>query len=125
MDYLLFVDEELLTEKVAGMRASWNASAPPGRGPSRPIAARTGYDDAHDAYPCSYMIYSAAFDGLPTVVRDAIYRCLWQVLSGQDAAPRYARLSGEDRRAIIEILRETKQDLPHDILRPAGPSPAK
>ena len=74
-------------------------------------------------HPCSYMIYSAAFDGLPTVVRDAIYRRLWHVLSGQDDAPRYARLSGEDRRAIIEILRDTKPNLP-DFFRPAGSNPA-
>jgi hypothetical protein len=65
-------------------------------------------------YPCSYMIYSAAFDGLPTVVREAIYRRLWHVLSGRDRSPRYASLSVEDRRAIIEILRETKPDLPDD-----------
>ena len=63
-------------------------------------------------HPCSYMIYSAAFDGLPTVVKAAIYRRLWRILSGQERAARYARLSGADRRAIIEILRDTKKDLP-------------
>lgn len=57
-------------------------------------------------YPCSYMIYSPAFDGLPEEAKDAIYRRMWQVLS---ESPRF---SGEDRRAIVGILRDTKKDLP-------------
>ena len=40
-----------------------------------------------------------------------VLNVLWLVLSGKDAAPRYARLSPEDRRAVIEILRETLPDL--------------
>ena len=58
------------------------------------------------------MIYSAAFDALPPQARDAVYRRMWQVLSGRDAAPKYARLSQADRRAVVEILRDTKTDLP-------------
>lgn len=34
------------------------------------------------------------------------------VLSGKDSDARYARLSGDNRRAVVEILRETKSDLP-------------
>jgi hypothetical protein len=37
---------------------------------------------------------------------------MWDVLSGKDADPIYRRLSFDDRRAIVEILRTTKQDLP-------------
>ena len=58
------------------------------------------------------MIYSDAFDGLPAVAREAIYRRLYVVLAGQDPAPRYARQTPADRRAIMEILRETKAGLP-------------
>jgi hypothetical protein len=63
-------------------------------------------------YPCSYMIYSDAFDELPTPARDAIYRRMYAVLSGEERAPRYSRLSASDRRAIIDILRDTKRGLP-------------
>jgi hypothetical protein len=70
-------------------------------------------------YPCSYMIYSAAFDGLPVEARKAVYRRLWEVLSGQEQSAKYARLSLADRRAIVEILRETKKDLP-DYFHPIG-----
>jgi hypothetical protein len=63
-------------------------------------------------YPCSYMIYSAAFDGLPVEARNVIYKRMWDVLSGRVREARYARLSQSDRQAVIEILRETKKDLP-------------
>ena len=36
----------------------------------------------------------------------------WKVLAGKDAIRKYARLSAADRRAIVEILRDTKTDLP-------------
>ena len=45
------------------------------------------------------------------MARDA-YRRLWEVLSGQERSERYARLTEDDRQAILEILRETKRDLP-------------
>ena len=63
-------------------------------------------------YPCSYMIYSDAFDALPAAAKTAVYSRLWEVLSGRETDPRYARLTLDDRRAIVEILRETKTDLP-------------
>jgi len=72
-------------------------------------------------YPCSYLIYSPAFDALPPLAKAPIYRRMWEVLSGQEQDPRYrAALSLADRRAIVEILRDTKKDLPpyfHDVTR--------
>jgi hypothetical protein len=64
-------------------------------------------------YPCSYLIYSPAFDALPRGIKDPIYRRLWEVLSGQERGERYrSRLSLADRRSVLEILRDTKKDLP-------------
>jgi hypothetical protein len=63
-------------------------------------------------YPCSYMIYTPAFDGLPAAAKAAVYRRLWQVLSGEAKDKKYASLSPADRQAIVEILRDTKKDLP-------------
>ena len=64
-------------------------------------------------YPCSYLIYSPAFDALPPAAKEPIYRRLWAVLSGQEQDPRYrSALSRADRQAIVEILRDTKKDLP-------------
>ena len=58
------------------------------------------------------MIYSPAFDALPPIAKDAVYRRMWEILSGRQSGGKYARLSASDRRAILEILRDTKKDLP-------------
>jgi hypothetical protein len=63
-------------------------------------------------YPCSYMVYSPGFDGLPANLKDATYRRMWQILSGSDPAVKSARMTAADRRAVVEILRQTKKDLP-------------
>src|SRR5260370_861991 len=57
-------------------------------------------------YPCSYLIYSDAFDALPAAAKDPIYRRMWEVLSGDDRGARYrSALSLADRQAIVDILR--------------------
>ena len=62
-------------------------------------------------YPCSYMIYSEAFDALPETARTAVYRRLLHVLTGKDTSSKYTKLTESDRQAILEIIRETKKDL--------------
>jgi len=63
-------------------------------------------------YPCSYMIDSAAFAALPPEARLAVYARLREVLSGAEGSPRYADLAPATRQAIVEILRDTRDDLP-------------
>jgi hypothetical protein len=63
-------------------------------------------------YPCSYMIYTPAFDAIPAAAKAAVYERMWEVLSGRETRPRYAGLTLENRQAIVEILRDTKKDLP-------------
>ena len=48
---------------------------------------------------------------LPTA-KDAVYQRMWEVLNGRATDARYSALSADDRTAIIEILRDTKKDLP-------------
>ena len=113
VDYMLFVDEASLPARVDG--SSGFAERFSARGP-RDSRNRSLYQlDLTTRllrYPCSYMIYSDAFDGLPAGASDAVYRRMYAVLSGADQTPRYSHLSPSDRRAIIDILRETKRDLP-------------
>ena len=61
-------------------------------------------------YPCSYLIYSPAFDALPGESKAAIYARLSAVLTGKLDDDRYRRLSAADRQAILEILHDTKPD---------------
>jgi hypothetical protein len=63
-------------------------------------------------YPCSYLIYSEAFDALPQPALDWLHRKLWLVLTGQAQDKAFAGISLADRKAVLEILRSTKKSLP-------------
>lgn len=113
VDYMLFVHEAPLTgpvKGVSGFSESFAARGPrDGQGRSlRDLDLRRRLF----RYPCSYMIYTPAFDGMPPAARDAVYKRLWEVLSGREKQTPYRRLSLQDRQAIVSILRETKPDLP-------------
>jgi hypothetical protein len=113
VDYLLFVEEAPLTATVKG--TSGFAEKFAAQGPrDRHGRSLRQLDLEHRLmrYPCSYMIYSAAFAALPAEVRQAIYTRISDVLSGRDTNPKYARLTDTDRRAVIDILRDTLEDLP-------------
>ena len=105
VQYMLFADEAPLKEPVEGVSSFTKTF--PRRGP-RDHEGRSLRDfDLQTRlfrYPLSYMIYSRTFDALPANVRERIYRRLFEILRGKDQSP--------DRRAILEILRETKSGLP-------------
>jgi hypothetical protein len=123
VDYLLFVDEQPLTAAIAGRSGFAAAFSAPGPADRRGRSLRQlDLDHRLLRYPCSYMIYSAAFAALPPETRAAIYGRIWDILSGRDASPKYARLSEADRRSVTEILRETLSDLP-DAFRASGDAP--
>ena len=113
VDYMLFVGEARLPSGVggrSGFAERMSASGP------RDRQGRSLYEldlaSRLMKFPCSYLIYSPAFDALPPLAKTPIYRRMWQVLSGEASEPRYRTLSPADRRAIVEILRDTVPDLP-------------
>ena len=113
VDYLLFVDEAPLPAAVSGTSGFADQFA--ARGPRDRSGRSLRQLDLQTRllrYRCSYMVYADAFDALPPAAREAVYTRMWRVLSGKDAAPKYARLSTADRHAIVDILRDTKKDLP-------------
>ena len=114
VDYLLFIDETKLTDRVrgrSGFAERFSTIGPlDGKGQS---LHELDLNRRLMKYPCSYLIYSPAFDALPPGAKDPIYRRMWQVLSGRERDARYlSALSLADRQAIVEILRDTKKDLP-------------
>ena len=116
VDYMLFVNEAPIGDVLKG--SSGFAERFQRQGPhDRAGRSLRQLDLRHRLmrFPCSYLIYAPLFDNLPGPAKHAIYRRLWHVLSGEDRGPQYRRLSPGDRRAIVEILRDTKQDLPADF----------
>lgn len=113
--YLLFADEAPLDESIKG--SSSYATEFAARGP-RDEQGRSLRDfDLKKRlfkYPCSYLIYSEAFDALPEPAKAYVYHRLLEVLSGRDRSPAFEHLTAEGRRAILEILLETKQGLPEE-----------
>lgn len=117
VDYLLFVDEAPLETPLEG--SSTFARTFAARGPfDRQGRSLREFDLTRRLmrYPCSYMIYAPAFDALPPLAKGAVYDRLWEVLSGAVTGAPYDRLSQADREAVVEILRETKSDLPGSFL---------
>jgi hypothetical protein len=111
--YMLMSGETRLTERVRG--TSGFAEEFSKRGPrDKQGRSLRDLDLQHRlfVYPCSYLIYGQAFDALPTPMKEYVYRRLWEVLSGQDTSEDFRHLAAADRRAILEILRETKSNLP-------------
>jgi hypothetical protein len=114
VDYMFFVDEAPLANRIQG--TSGFAEKFSGEGPHDSQGRSLRQLDLERRlmrYPCSYMIYSEAFDALPAEARDAVYQRMWQILSGKDNRAKYARFSVTDRQAVVQILRETKKDLPN------------
>ena len=113
VDYLLFVDEVPLPSPIVGTSgfAEWFGSRGPRDSQGRSLRK---FDLQHQLfrYPCSYMIYTPAFDALPELAKAAVFERLWYVLSGEATGEPYGRLSLADRLAIVEILRDTKPNLP-------------
>jgi hypothetical protein len=113
VDYLLFIDEAPLPGPVAGtttFASTFNAS---GRRDSRGRTLRDlDLNQRLLKYPCSYLIYSDPFDAMPEPAKAAVYARMWEILSGKERGERYSVLTTADRQAILEILRETKPDLP-------------
>jgi hypothetical protein len=97
-DYFLFADEAPLASPIrgsSGFAEAFQATGP--RDKKGRSLRELNLDTRLMRYPCSYMIYSPGFDGLPAPLRGAIYKRLMDVLGGSNPA-------------IVEILRETKPD---------------
>jgi hypothetical protein len=123
--YLLFAEEAPLTAPVRGrpdFTANFSKAGP------RDHRGRSLRDFDLDTrlfrYPCSYLVYSEAFDGMPEPVKEKLYRRMHDILTSPGEVEGYARLTPSMRREILEILADTKPGLPaywrESARRPAG-----
>jgi len=105
VNYMLFNNEASLRAPVAGISTFTKTFAE--RGPRDHQGRSLREFDLKTRlfrYRLSYMIYSPAFDGMPDLVRDRVYRRLYDLLTAKDQS--------EDRRAALQIVRATKANLP-------------
>jgi hypothetical protein len=104
VSYMTFADEVPLKDPIEGV--STFTKTFPQRGPRDGKGRSLREFDLQKRlfrYRLSYMIYSAQFDALPPEIRDRVYRRVFEKLAG---------LPQEERRAIVEIVRETKPEVP-------------
>ena len=109
--YTLFVDEAPLKGPVSGPTEFAAEFAK--QGPTDPAGRSLRQFDLRTRmfrYPCSYLIYSDAFLGLPDEVKQRFYVRLGEILSGADSSPAFARLQPAERTAIADILRATHKE---------------
>jgi hypothetical protein len=113
LKYMLFTEEARLTEPVTGTSTFARDFA--GCGPRDKQGRSLRELDLETRlfkYPCSYLIYSDAFEALPAPLKDALYQRLWDILNGKDSSPAFAALDAKTRKQILEILQATKEGLP-------------
>jgi len=118
VDYMLFVKEAPLRAPVAGTSGFKEYFEQLGPKDAEGRSLREfDLESRLFKYPLSYLIYSPQFDGLPKEAKDYVYVRLWNLLNGAGEPATYAHLDAERRKALREILRDTKPGLP-DYWRP-------
>jgi hypothetical protein len=113
VDYLLFRNEAKLTDCVQGTSTFSLDFAK--RGPfDRQGRSLRQFDLKTKLfkYPCSYLIYTDAFQKLPAEIKDHVLKRLYRVLIAEEGEKEFGHLSATDRRAIREILADTLPDKP-------------
>ncbi|HYP14096.1 MAG TPA: hypothetical protein VEQ63_09245 [Bryobacteraceae bacterium] len=120
IEYMLFTKESRLEAKITGQAGFGNKFVAAGKHDAKGRSLRDlDLNERLFRHPCSYMIYSDAFDNLPAHARDRVYKRLFEILTGEDSSPKFKNLSQTDRQTILEILRDTKSDLPGYWKQPA------
>ena len=113
LQYALFTEEAPITNAVKGSAAFVKEFE--SRGPVDSKGRSLRQFDLNTRlfkYPCSFLVYSEQFDAMPAQIKEMIYKRLHEILTGADKSAKFETLTTTDRKAILEILRQTKKDLP-------------
>ena len=109
--HLLMCDEFALTDHVSGTSTFTQDFENRGKKDSQGRSLREfDLKTRMFRYPCSYLIHSAAFDGMPDRVRTKVLTELARILRGEDASSDYDHLTSPMRSDIMQILRDTKPE---------------
>jgi len=111
--YFLFIDEPPLIAPVRGTSSFARTFSRRGPADSRGRSLRQfDLKTRLFKFRLSFLIHSAAFNGLPVAVRLRFYRRLWKVLTGIVPDTDFRKIPASERKVILQILRETRKDLP-------------
>ena len=111
--YLVFADEAPLQDRVTGTSGFTEEFAALGPRDRRGRSLREfDLKTRLFRYPVSYLIYTEAFDSLPEPAKSYVYHRLFEILTGRDDSDEFSTFKTADRRAALEILLDTKHDLP-------------
>jgi hypothetical protein len=110
--YLLFANEAPLENPVLGSSGyeAWFSKLGPRDREGRSLR-EFDLETRLFKFRLSYLIYSDAFELLPEPVRLRVYRRLWDILSAENPPAPFKHTKSE-RRAILEIVAETRLHLP-------------
>ncbi|QDT32418.1 hypothetical protein [Thalassoglobus polymorphus] len=109
---MLFADEFQLTSPIQGVSSFREDFESCGKRDSKGRSLRDfDLQSRIFKYPCSYLIYSEAFDALPIIMKDYVSKRLIEVLESSPEDDEFENLTKSDRQNILEILRETKPTL--------------
>ena len=116
---LLFSRADALTDPVKGTSgfAGWFAARGPRDAKGRSLR-EFDLKTRLFRYPCSFLVYSEAFDRLPDPAKHYLYARLQAVLEGKDKHEDFAHLTADDRAAVLDILRETRPDFARWLASP-------
>ncbi|MDP7277289.1 MAG: hypothetical protein QF363_17550 [Planctomycetaceae bacterium] len=107
--YMLFVDEFTLKSPIQGTSKFSREFSRRGRRDKRGRSLRQlDLKRRLFRFPCSFLVESTTFAQLPDAVREQVVRRLKTILKDKTPDDDFARLSAEDRTAILEILEATR-----------------
>ena len=113
VEYLLFCEEVPLKEQMKGTSGFTEEFTKQGVRDSKGRSLRDfDLKTRMFKYPCSYLVYSNAFEAMHEEMKDYVWKRIWDILQAEELPQKFAHLSKEDRTAIVEILKETKKTLP-------------
>jgi len=108
---MMFVSEAQLRSPIAGTTSFAGDFTAQGPRDSRGRSLRDfDLQTRLFTYRMSYLIYTPAFDALPQPAKDYFYGRLLEILQGRDRTRDFATIPGDEKQAILEILRETKPE---------------
>ena len=114
VDYLLFKDEASLEGHTVSRNPEFEAAFRENRRSAKDDLSLKDFnlEDRIFEHRLSYLIDSRSFAEAPQGMKNEVYRRRWPILSAEDPPAGYEYFDPGERQRIVQILRETKDDLP-------------